>query len=236
MGLEKEAPRPSHTPKITPKQIRAVVGATLHTTPSNTIHWSTRNMAKAKEFSLGYDPTNMETAQPETPFFIRNFKLSRDKRFVEKLYDAVGLYLNPLDRSLVWCVDEKSQTQTLDRVQPGLPIKKRRCETITHDYKRNGTTILFAALSTFDGEVIRDCVPRHWHQEFIRFLKRIDGKAPSGTDLRLILDYYSTYKHTRVKSWLNRHPRFHLHFIPTSSSWLNLVERRFREITVKHIR
>ena len=235
VGLEKDAPRPGRIPQITPKRIQAVVESTLHTTPPNATHWSTRSMAKAQGLSEAtirriWKQHNLK------PHLIKTFKLSRDKRFVEKLYDVVGLYLNPPDKSLVWCVDEKSQIQALDRTQPGLPMKKGRCGTMTHDYKRNGTTTLFAALSMLDGKVIGDCMPRHRHQEFIRFLKRIDGETPSGLDLHLIVDNYGTHKHPRVTSWLKRHPRFHLHFIPTSSSWLNLVERWFREITVKRIR
>jgi len=234
-GLEKDAPRPGRIPKITLKKIQAVVEATLHTTPPNATHWSTRSMAKAQGLSEAtirriWKQHNLK------PHLVKTFKLSRDKRFVEKLYDVVGLYLNPPDKSLVLCVDEKSQIQALDRTQPGLPMKKGRCGTMTHDYKRNGTTTLFAALSMLDGKVIGDCMPRHRHQEFIRFLKRIDGETPAGLDLHLIVDNYGTHKHPRVKSWLKRHPRFHLHFIPTSSSWLNLVERWFGEITVKRIR
>jgi len=170
------------------------------------------------------------------PHLVKTFKLSRDKHFLEKLVEVVGLYLNPPDKSLVLCVDEKSQIQALDRTQPGLPMKKGRCGTMTHDYKRNGTTTLFAALSMLDGKVIGDCMSRHRHQEFIRFLKKIDSETPSELDLHLIADNYATHKHPRVKSWLRRHPRFHLHFIPTSSSWLNMVERWFREITDKRIR
>ena len=170
------------------------------------------------------------------PHLTKTFKLSRDQRFVEKLYDVVGLYLNPPDKALVLCVDEKSQIQALDRTQPGLPIKKGRCGTMTHDYKRHGTTTLFAALSMLDGKVIGDCMPRHRHQEFIRFLNKIDAETPSNLDRHLIVDNYATHKHPRVKSWMRRHPRFHFHFIPTSSSWLNLVERWFREITDKRIR
>lgn len=170
------------------------------------------------------------------PHLTRTFKISRDKHFVEKLYDVIGLYLNPPDKALVLCVDEKSQIQALDRTQPGLPLKKGRCGTMTHDYKRHGTTTLFAALSMLDGKVIGDCMPRHRHQEFIRFLNKIDAAMPTGLDLHLIVDNYGTHKHPRVKSWLRRHPRFHLHFIPTSSSWLNLIERWFREITDKRIR
>jgi transposase len=235
VGLEKDAPRPGRIPQITPKKIQAVVEATLHTTPPDATHWSTRSMAKAQGLSEAtirriWKQHNLK------PHLVKTFKLSRDKRFVEKLYDVVGLYLNPPDKSLVLCVDEKSQIQALDRTQPGLPMKKGRCGTMTHDYKRNGTTTLFAALSMLDGKVIGDCMPRHRHHEFIRFLKRIDGQIPARLDLHLIVDNYGTHKHPRVKSWLKRHPRFHLHFIPTSSSWLNLIERWFRELTVKRIR
>ncbi len=235
VGLEKDAPRPGRIPKITPQKTQAVIEATLHTIPPNATHWSTRSMAKAQGLSEAtirriWKQHNLK------PHLVKTFKLSRDKRFVEKLYDVVGLYLNPPDKSLVLCVDEKSQIQALDRTQPGLPMKKGRCGTMTHDYKRNGTTTLFAALSMLDGKVIGDCMPRHRHQEFIRFLKRIDGETQAGLDLYLIVDNYGTHKHPRVKSWLKRHPRFHLHFIPTSSSWLNLIERWFREITVKRIR
>ena len=234
-GLEKDAPRPGRIPKISERKIRAVVEATLQTTPPAATHWSTRSMAKAQGLSEAtirriWRRYNLK------PHLVRTFKISRDKRFVEKLCDVVGLYLNPPDKSLVLCVDEKSQIQALDRTQPGLPMKKGRCGTMTHDYKRNGTTTLFAALSMLDGKVIGDCMPRHRHQEFIRFLKKIDAETPAAFNLHLIVDNYGTHKHPRVKAWLRRHPRFHLHFIPTSSSWLNLVERWFRELTDKRIR
>ena len=170
------------------------------------------------------------------PHLVETFKLSRDKQFVEKLSDVVGLYLNPPDKALVLCVDEKSQIQALDRTQPLLPLRPGIPARQTYDYKRNGTTTLFAALSMLDGKVIGDCMPRHRHQEFIRFLKRIDADTPVHLDLHLIVDNYGTHKHPRVKSWLKRHPRFYLHFTPTSSSWLNMVERWFREITQKRIR
>jgi len=234
-GLEKDAPRPGRIPKISSEKIRAVVSATLHTTPVNATHWSTRSMAEAQGLSEAtvrriWKQHNLK------PHLIKTFKLSRDKNFSEKLHDVVGLYLNPPDRSLVLCVDEKSQIQALDRTQPGLPMKKGRCGTMTHDYKRHGTTTLFAALSMLDGKVIGDCMPRHRHQEFIRFLKKIDAETPPGLDLHLIVDNYATHKHPEVKKWLRRHTRFHMHFTPTSSSWLNLVERWFREITDKRIR
>jgi transposase len=234
-GLEKDAPRPGRLPSIPAEKITEVVEATLHTKPFNATHWSTRTMAAAQGISEAtvwriWNQHNLK------PHLIKTFKLSRDKQFVEKLHDVVGLYMNPPDKALVLCVDEKSQIQALDRTQPGLPMKKGRCGTQTHDYKRNGTTTLFAALSMLDGKVIGDCMPRHRHQEFIRFLKKIDTETPAGLDLHLIVDNYGTHKHPRVKSWLRRHPRFHLHFIPTSSSWLNMVERWFREITDKRIR
>ena len=234
-GLEKDAPRPGRLPRIPERTVRAVVEATLHTTPPAATHWSTRSMAKAQGLSEA-TIRRIWKRHHLKPHLIRTFKLSRDKRFLEKLYDVVGLYLNPPDKSLVLCVDEKSQVQALDRTQPGLPLKKGRCGTMTHDYKRHGTTTLFAALSLLDGTVIGDCMPRHRHQEFIRFLKTIDAKTPPGLDLHLIVDNYGTHKHPRVKSWLRRHPRFHLHFIPTSSSWLNLVERWFRDLTDKRLR
>ena len=234
-GLKKDAPRPGRIPKISQAKIKAVVESTLNTTPPNATHWSTRSMAKAQGISEAtvrriWKKHNLK------PHLTKTFKLSGDKHFVEKLYDVVGLYLNPPDKSLVLCVDEKSQIQALDRTQPSLPLKKGRLGTMTHDYKRHGTTTLFAALSMLDGKVIGDCMPRHRHQEFIRFLKKIDKETPFGLDLHLIVDNYCTHKHPRVKSWCKRHPRFHLHFTPTSASWLNLVERFFREITDKRIR
>lgn len=234
-GLEKDAPRSGRIPRISARKVRAVVEATLHTTPPNATHWSTRSMAKAHGLSEA-TIRRIWKQHGLKPHLIRTFKLSRDKQFVEKLYDVVGLYLNPPDKSLVLCLDEKSQVQALDRTQPGLPLKKGRCGTMTHDYKRHGTTTLFAALSMLDGKVIGDCMPRHRHQEFIRFLKKIDVTTRPELDLHLIVDNYGTHKHPRVTSWLRRHPRFHLHFIPTSSSWLNLVERWFRELTDKRIR
>ena len=167
---------------------------------------------------------------------VRTFKVSNDPQFVEKLTDVVGLYLNPPERAMVFCVDEKSQIQALDRTQPGLPIKKGRCGTMTHDYVRNGTTTLFAALEMAHGKLIGTCMPRHRHQEFIKFLNVVDAQTPADLDLHMIVDNYATHKHPKVKAWLKRHRRVHLHFTPTSSSWLNLVERWFREITDKRIR
>ena len=170
------------------------------------------------------------------PHRVRKFKLSRDPQFLEKLTDVVGLYLNPPDKALVVCVDEKSQIQALDRTQPGLPMKKGRCGTMTHDYKRHGTTTLFAALNVLQGTVIADCMARHRNQEFLLFLRRLDREFPPHLDLHLILDNYGTHKHPHVIQWLAKRPRFHLHFIPTSSSWLNLIERWFAKLTNKQIR
>src|SRR3972149_1624318 len=234
-GLEQDAPRPGRIPGIPGSKVRAVVEATLHTKPPAATHWSVRTMARAQGISR-MAVQRIWKQHNLKPHLVKTFKISRDTHFVEKLYDVVGLYLNPPDKSLVLCVDEKSQIQALDRTQPGLPMKKGRCGTMTHDYKRNGTTTLFAVLSMLDGKVIGDCLPRHRHQEFIRFLKKIDVETPSELDLHFIVANYSTHKHPSVKSWLRRPPRFHLHFIPTSSSWLNMVERWFREITDKRIR
>ncbi len=167
---------------------------------------------------------------------MKTFKLSSDPRFIEKLVDVVGLYLRPPEHALVLCVDEKSQIQALDRTQPSLPLKRGRCGTMTHDYKRHGTTTLFAALDMAEGKLIGQCYKRHRHHEFLKFLKLIDKETPSDRELHLIVDNYATHKHPKVKSWLKRHKRFHIHFIPTSSSWLNLIERWFREITDKRIR
>jgi len=234
-GLEKDAPRPGRIPRISHKKVMAIINATLHTTPSDATHWSTRSMAKAQGISQSsvkriWKQYNLK------PHLIKTFKLSKDKKFVEKLYDVVGLYLNPPDKALVLCVDEKSQIQALERTQPLLPLRPGIPARQTHDYTRHGTTTLFAALNMLDGTVIGDCMPRHGHQEFIRFLQLIDTKTPPDLDLHLIVDNYGTHKHTRVQSWLKRHPRFYLHFIPTSSSWVNMVERWFVEISRKRIR
>ena len=234
-GLEQDAPRPGRTPTVSVQTIRAVVEATLHTTPPGATHWSTRTMARAQGLSQATIQRIWKQHHLQ-PHRVETVKLSRDKHFLEKLTDVVGLYLNPPDKSLVLCVDEKSQIQARDRTQPGLPLKRGRCGTQTHDYTRHGTTTLFAALRLLDGKVIGDCMPRHRHQEFLRFLKKIDAEVAAGLALHLIEDNYGTHKHPRVTAWLRRHPRFHLHFTPTSSSWLNLVERWFRELTDKRIR
>jgi len=234
-GLEKDAPRPGRFPKISHKKVMAIVNATLHTTPTNATHWSTRTMAQAQRVSK--NTVNRIWKQYNLkPHLVKNFKLSKDKKFLEKLYDVVGLYLNPPDKAIVYCVDEKSQIQALERTQPLLPLRPGIPARQTHDYMRHGTTTLFAALNMLDGTVIGDCMPRHRHQEFVRFLQLIDTKTPSDLDVHLIVDNYGTHKHQRVKNWLKRHPRFHLHFTPTSSSWLNMVECWFSQITSKRIR
>lgn len=234
-GLEKDAPRPGRKPKLALAKINNVVEATLNSTPIDATHWSVRSMARAQKLS----PSAVHRIWRRhglKPHLVQTFKMSRDKALRQKLEDVVGLYLNPPDKALVLCVDEKTQIQALDRTQPGLPLKRGRCGTMTHDYKRNGTINLFAALNMLDGKVIGSCMPRHRHQELIRFLAQIDRETPTGLDLHLITDNYGTRNHPRTKSWLKRHPRFHLHFTPTSCSWLNLVERWLRELTSKRIR
>jgi transposase len=234
-GLEKDAPRPGRHPKIRHHKVTAIVQATLNTQPPDATHWSTRSMAKAQGVSQStvcriWKQYNLK------PHLVKKFKLSRDKRFIEKLYDIVGLYLNPPDKALVLCVDEKSQIQALERTQPVLPLRPGIPSRQTHDYLRHGTTTLFAALNMLDGTVIGHCMPRHRHQEFIRFLQLINTRTPTDLDLHLIIDNYGTHKHPRVQRWLNRHPRFHLHFTPTSCSWLNMIETWFSGITSKRIR
>lgn len=234
-GLVKDAPRGGRKPTRREAVARLIVERTTQTKPANATHWSTRTLAK----ELGVSPSMVQRvwlANGLKPHRVKTFKVSNDKQFVEKMQDIVGLYLNPPERALVLCADEKSQIQALDRTQPGLPIKKGRCGTMTHDYKRNGTTTLFAALELAEGRLIGTCMQRHRHQEWIKFLKQIDSETPAGLDLHLIVDNYATHKHPKVKAWLKRHPRFHIHFTPTSSSWLNLVERWFRDITDKRIR
>jgi transposase len=222
-------------PSISADTIEAIVHATLHETPPGQSHWSCRTMAKAQ----GVSPDTVQriwSGRGLKPHRVKTFKLSNDKRFEEKLIDVVGLYLNPPEQAIVLCMDEKSQIQALDRSQPGLPIKRGRAGTMTHDYKRHGTTTLFAALDVLTGRVIGECHPRHRNGEFLKFLRTIDRQVPKGLAVHLILDNYGAHGHENVKAWLAKHPRFHLHFIPTSSSWLNLVERWFGELTEKAVR
>jgi len=221
--------------RLTPEDIERILDATLQTKPAGATHWSCRTMAKAQGVSKATINRVWQSHHLQ-PHRTKNFKLSRDPKFLAKLTDVVGLYLNPPEKALVLCVDEKSQIQALDRTQPGLPIKKGRCGTMTHDYKRNGTTTLFAALEIAQGKVIGQCYGRHRHQEFLKFLKRLDEEFSGEVGLHLMMDNYGTHKHPRVEAWLKRHPRFVSHFIPTSSSWLNLVERWFGELTGKRVR
>lgn len=226
-------------PQFTAKKIEEVVNATLQTKPAGATHWSCRTMADKQGVSKS-TINRVWQSHGLQPHRTKQFKLSRDPKFLEKLTDVVGLYLNPPEKALVLCVDEKSQIQALDRTQPGLPMKKGRCGTMTHDYcscRRNAyTTTLFAALEVAQGKVIGQCYARHRHQEFLRFLRRLDAEFPAKIKLHVVMDNYGTHKHPKVQSWLQRHPRFIPHFIPTSSSWLNLVESWFGELTGKRIR
>jgi transposase len=234
-GIQKDAPRPGRKKKLADAQVRAIVHKTTQEKPEGATHWSSRTLARA----VGVSPATIRRvwkAHGLKPHRIKTFKLSNDKHFVEKLNDIVGLYLSPPEHAIVLSCDEKSQIQALDRTQPGLPLKKGRCGTMTHDYVRHGTTTLFAALNTLDGRVISTCMQRHRHQEWLKFLRLIDEQTPSDKQVHLIVDNYSTHKHPKVKSWLKRHPRFVVHFTPTSASWLNMVERFFRDLTDKRIR
>jgi len=234
-GLERDASRPGRKPPLSAAVIERVVNMTLNEKPPAGTHWTARKLARA----VGLSHTSVQriwAAHRLKPHLVRSFKLSNDPKFCEKVQDIVGLYLDPPDRALVLCVDEKSQIRALDRTQPGLPMKKGRAGTMTHDYKRHGTTTLFAALDVATGKVIGECLPRHRHQEFLRFLRAIDRDTPKSLDLHLVVDNYATHKHARIKAWLKRHARFHLHFTPTSASWINLVERFFGLITEDAIR
>jgi len=234
-ALTEDAPGRGRKRAITPERVAAVVDATLQTTPKNATHWSTRTMAEVQGLSHASVQRIWE-AHGLQPHRIRTFKLSTDKRFVEKLRDVVGLYLNPPEKALVLCVDEKSQIQALQRSQPGLPIKRGRCQTMTHDYKRHGTTTLFAALNVLDGKIIGQCQQRHTHAEWLKFLRQIDRETPKNKTLHLIADNYATHKHPAVQKWLAKRPRFNMHFTPTSASWLNMVERFFRDLTAERLR
>lgn len=229
-GLEKDAPRPGRTPSISPAKTQEVIHKTTQEKPAQATHWSTRTMAVATGISEA-SVRRIWRAHGLKPHLIETFKISNDPAFAEKLEAIVGLYLNPPQHALVLCCDEKSQIQALDRTQPGLPLKRGRGETMTHDYKRNGTATLFAALNTFDGKVISLCQERHRHQEWLKFLRLVNDATPPGKQLHLIVDNYATHKHPKVQRWLTKHPRFHVHFTPTSASWLNMVERFFRDLT-----
>jgi transposase len=229
------APGRGRKPRFSEEKIEAIVKATLETRPAGATHWSCRTLAESQGVSKNTINRVWQSHQLK-PHLTETFKLSRDVRFLEKLTDVVGLYLNPPQKVLVLCIDEKSQIQALDRTQPGLRLKKGRCGTMTHDYKRNGTATLFAALEVVEGKVVGQCYSRHRNQEFLNFLNRLDQEFPGKVPLHLVMDNYGTHKHPRVQAWLKRHPRFIPHFVPTSSSWLNLVERWFGELTSKRIR
>lgn len=231
-AIEKDRPRGGRPRKVDTARL---VEMTTQSTPPQATHWSTRTMAAA----LGISQSSVSRhwrAQGLKPHRVETFKVSRDPKFVDKLEDIVGLYLSPPEHALVLCCDEKSQIQALDRTQPGLPLKKGRAQTMTHDYKRHGTTTLFAAMNTLDGSIIYRCAPRHRHVEWLAFLRQIDRETPKDKELHLICDNYATHNHPKVKEWLARHPRFTVHFTPTSASWLNMVERFFRDITTKRLR
>lgn len=234
-ALLRDLPRGQRIPPLSKKKVEEVISKTLQSKPAQETHWSCRSMARECTISHASIQRIWE-AHGLKPHLVRRFKLSNDKDFIEKLKDVVGLYMNPPEHALVFSVDEKSQIQALDRTQPSLPMKKGRAGTMTYDYKRNGTTTLFAALDVMKGEVIGQCMQRHRHEEFLKFLRIINRNASKKLDIHLIVDNYITHKHADVKTWFLKHPRFHVHFIPTSSSWLNLVERWFAEITNKRIR
>lgn len=234
-GIEHDAPRGGRTATQRQKFEAEILRKTTQETPPNATHWSTRTLAKA----LGCDDTLVQRVWRDNglqPHRTRTFKVSNDPKFAEKLVDVVGLYLDPPDHALVLSCDEKSQIQALDRTQKSLPLFPGRLQTLTHDYRRHGTTTLFAALELAEGKIIADCQPRQRHQEWLKFLQKIDAETPADLDLHLILDNNATHKHAKVKAWLKRHPRFHLHFTPTSSSWLNVIERWFRDLTQKRLR
>ena len=234
-GLLRDKTRPARIPRLATDLVERVVARTLEPPPGETTHWTVRDMAR----DAGISPASVQriwAAHGLQPHRVRTFKLSKDPAFAAKLRAVVGLYVDPPAHSLVLSVDEKSQIQALDRTQPGLPIKKGRLATMTHDYKRNGTTILFAALNVLDGSVIGQCMQRHRHQEFIRFLNRIERNVPAGKQVHVVLDNYATHKHPKVTAWLARHERWTFHFTPTSSSWLNAVEGFFAKLTNRRLR
>lgn len=231
-GIERDLPRGAPPVKVNVAQL---VELTTQSKPAAATHWSTRKLAA----ELGVAASTVWRhwqSHGLKPHIVRGFKVSRDPKFAEKLDDIVGLYMSPPEHALVLCCDEKSQVQALDRTQPGLPMKKGRAQTMTHDYKRHGTTTLFAALNVLDGKVIGQCQKKHTHVEWLKFLRQIDRETPRGKELHLIVDNYATHKHPNVQVWLAKHPRFHIHFTPTSASWLNMVERFFRDLTVSRLR
>ena len=235
IGILDDRPRSGRPKQISADQEAALIEKTLHTRPKNATHWSVRLMARESGLSRA-TVQRIWSNHHLQPHRVESFKFSTDPAFVAKVRDIVGLYLNPPDKAIVLSVDEKSQIQALDRTQPILPLRPGLPERQTHDYERHGTTTLFAALDVAVGKVIGQCQPRHRHQEFLRFLEKIDAATPANTPIHLILDNYGTHKHPEVNSWFGKHPRYHVHFTPTSASWLNQVERWFAEITRTRIR
>lgn len=234
-GIRQDAPRGGRTPVVRLEVEAEIIRKTTQETPVNATQWSVRSMAQA----MGVSKSTVQRIWNDNglqPHRVKSFKVSNDPKFAEKLVDVVGLYLDPPEHALVLSCDEKSQIQALDRTQKSLPFYPGRLKTLTHDYKRHGTTTLFAAIELAEGKIIADCMPRHRHQEWIKFLKQIDARTHPELDLHLIVDNYATHKHPKVLNWLKRHKRFHIHFIPTSSSWLNVIERWFRDITHNRIR
>ena len=238
-GIEKELPRGNNqggkNSAVQAKLRSEIIKMTTQSKPKDATHWSTRTLAKALNTTHSF-VNRVWRESGLKPHLTKGFKVSNDPRFEEKLTDVVGLYLSPPENAAVFCVDEKSSIQALDRTQPGLPIKKGRAGTMTHDYKRHGTSTLFAALNVASGEVIGECKQKHRHQEFLSFLRSVDRQTPKEQELHLIVDNYSTHKHEQVRKWLSRNSRITLHFIPTSSSWLNLVERFFGLLTQKQLK
>lgn len=234
-GIEKDKARPGRIKPVPAGTRSRIIELTLNSKPAGATHWSRETMAR----EVGVSPSTVGRIWADAglkPHLAKTFKLSNDRRFEEKLEDIVGLYLSPPEHAIVLSCDEKSQIQALDRTQPGLPLKKGRCQTMTHDYKRNGITSLFAALNIVTGMIIGKCMNRHRHQEWLAFLRLIDKSTPRGKEIHIICDNYATHKHAKVKAWAKRNPRFHFHFTPTSASWLNMVERFFRDLTDKAIR
>ena len=234
-GLKKGKTRPSRIPALATEKVQEVLSLTLTGKPVAATQWSCRTMAQQVGISR-MAVHGIWRAHKLKPHLVKGFKVSNDPLFADKLRDVIGLYLDPPEKAIVFSVDEKSQIQALDRSQPGLPMKPGKCGTMTHDYKRHGTTTLFAALDVKTGMVIGQCQPRHRHDEFLKFLKKLDRLTDKLLAVHLIVDNYATHKHPKVNKWLAQHPRFHLHFTPTSASWVNLVERFFRDITVERIR
>ena len=234
-GLARDKTRPSRIPPLPAATVDRVVGLTTQPPPHEATHWTAPAMAKA----VGISPSSVRRiwhSHGLQPHRARHFKLSNDPKFVEKLKDVVGLYIDPPAHAVVLSIDEKSQIQALDRTQPGLPMKKGRCATMTHDYKRHGTTTLFAALDILEGKVIGRCMQRHRHQEFIRFLNAVEAEVPKRKAVHVILDNYATHKHPKVTAWLGRHRRFTFHFTPTSCSWANAVEGFLAKLTRQRLK